>query len=183
MDRCRVRSKPRDNNTVASGARPTTSACQGGRCCGHAPGACGEVLAHMGDLGRGRDHAAHGRVRQHELQHQRRPVVAVEFCRPRRHRVALQHADQSPSLERPVGDDRHAAVLRSQKRRVASMWLAPALPELVHTFSAENSWLPRGSLAMPSPMTSCDAPYIGELSTRRPPPRGSSQGNHACQFG
>src|SRR5918995_3927408 len=53
--------------------------------------------------------------------------------------------------------------------RESSICRGPAEPDEVQTLSAENRLSGRPSLPSPYPITSCEEPYIGEESIRRPP--------------
>src|SRR6266540_2794512 len=55
--------------------------------------------------------------------------------------------------------------------RDSSIWAGPRAPEEIQTLSAEKSCDGLPSFARLYPITSCEEPYIGEESIRRPPSR------------
>src|SRR5438477_21708 len=79
---------------------------------GHATGRRIHILAHVIGAGCRRDRAGDSGVGNDELQYELRPARAVDVRRPRRKRLPRQRAEQGALAERPVHDDRDAAIAR-----------------------------------------------------------------------
>lgn len=91
----------------------------------------------MIDAAGGGNRTGDGRVGDDELERDLRPAHAVNFGRPRRQRAARQTVEQRALLERPVGNDSDATLLRQRQQAPLDF----AVDEVVGGCTKSIGWL------------------------------------------